>query len=351
MSGTKEAPELMFRRIFRLISLAICLGLFAVLILKTGPVVILSRVYEFGWGFLVVIFISGVRHLLRTAAWFNAIDRRERRVRFRDLFGIRIAGEAITDLTFLGPLLGETVKGVTLSKHVSAEHSASSLVVENLAYSFSASLLVVAGLVLFITEYPLAPTLRTGSLITLAALFLAGGMIVLVVKKRYRVAGRIVDGLNRLDLRWLERLHDQREKVAVFEENVYSFWQAHKISSAIILVLELLSVLAGVIEAWVILALTVHRTSLFAAFMVETVNRVVNLFFAFVPMRVGVDEGGAALVLKTVGFGAAEGVSLAVIRKIRMLFWVAVGLTMVSRYSLSLKGNDEESGPVAATSK
>lgn len=340
-----------FKRKFKLISLAVCAGLFALLILKTGPAVILSRVYEFGWGFLFVIFISGARHLLRTAAWFKAIDRHERRVRFRDLFGIRIAGEAITDLTFLGPLLGETVKGVTLSKHVSAEHSASSLVIENLAYSFSASLLVVTGLVLFITEYPLAPAVRTGSLITLAALFLATALIGLIVKKRYRVAGRIVDGLRKLDLRWLDRLHDQREKVAAFEENVHGFWQAHKISSAIILALELLSVVAGVVEAWVILAMTVHRMSLFAAFMVETVNRVVNLFFAFVPMRVGVDEGGAALVLKTVGYGAAEGVSLAVIRKIRMLFWVAVGLVMVSRYSLSLKGNDEKSGPMVATLK
>ena len=341
----------MFRRKLKLLMLLVCVALFVLLIVKTGPAVIAARIYDVGAGFLILILISGIRHLLRTAAWYNAIERQERKIRFWDLLGIRIAGEAITDLTFLGPLLGEAVKGVTLSKHVAAEHSASSLVVENLAYAFSVGLLVVSGLLLFLSEYPLPPSVRVGGLVALGALFLAGSLIGLIVKTRYRVVSRILDRLKRLDIRWLERFHDQREKVILFEENVYSFWHAHKASSALILFLELLSIFSGVIEAWIILSLTVHRTSLFAAFMVETVNRVVNLFFSFVPMRIGVDEGGAALVLKTVGFGAVEGVSLAIIRKIRTLFWVAVGLVMVHRYSLPLKGNSGKSGSVVAASK
>lgn len=331
--------------------LLICAGLFVLLIEKTGPATIAARVYDFGAGFLLLIAISGFRHLLRTAAWYNAIEHQERRIRLRDLFGIRIAGEAITDLTFLGPLLGETVKGVTLSKHVTAAHSASSLVIENLAYSFSVGLFIVSGLVLFVTDFPLPSSVRVGSLITLGVLIFAGSLVGLIVKKRYRVASRILDRLKRWDLRWLGRLHEKREKVILFEENVYSFLHAYKTASVLILLLELLSIFTGVIEAWIILSLTVHRTSLFAAFMVETVNRVVNLFFSFVPMRIGVDEGGAALVLKTVGYGAVEGVSLAIIRKIRTLFWVAVGLFMVNRYSLSLKKNSEESGSVVVASK
>lgn len=341
----------MFKRKFKLLMLLICVGLFVLLIEKTGPATIASRVYDVGAGFLILILISGARHLLRTTAWYSAIERQERKIRFRDLFGIRIAGEAVTDLTFLGPLLGETVKGVTLSKHISAEHSASSLVVENLAYSFSVGLLIVSGLVLFISEYPLPPSVRAGSLIALGILFLAGALVGLIVKKQYRVVSKILDRLRSLNLQWVNRLQDKREKVVLFEENVYTFWYAHKTASIVILFLEILSIFTGVIEAWIILSLTVHRTSLFAAFMVETVNRVVNMFFAFVPMRIGVDEGGAALVLKTVGYGAVEGVSLAIIRKIRTLFWVAVGLVMVSHYSLSLKKDSEDSGSAVVAPK
>ncbi len=354
MADATEASRLMFKRKFKLLTLLICVGLFVLLIEKTGPATIASRVYEVGSGFLILILLAGIRHLLRTTAWYNAIERQERRIRFRDLFGIRLAGEAITDLTILGPLLGETVKGVTLAKHVAAEHSASSVVVENLAYSFSVGLFIVSGLVVFVSEYPLPSAVRVSGLILLVVLCVVGFLIGLIVKKRYRVASRVFDRLKGMDFRWLDRLRDKREKVIQFEENVYSFWRAHKGSSAFILSLELLSIFSGVIEAWIILSLTVHRASLFAAFMVETVNRIVNLFFSFVPMRVGVDEGGAALVLKTVGYGAAEGVSLAIIRKIRTLFWVAVGLVMVNHYSLSLKvkgDKTEKNGPIVTASK
>ncbi len=338
----------MFKRKIKLVMLLICIGMFVLLIKETGPSLIASRVYDVGAGFLILILISGCRHLLRTTAWLYSIERQERRVRFRDLFAIRIAGDAITDLTFLGPLLGETVKGITLSRHVAAEHSASSVVVENLAYTFAVGLLVVTGLVLFLLEYPLPSSVLAGTLITMGILLLSGALIGLAVKKRYQVAGRILDRLQRLNLSWVERFRDKREKIVQFEENVYGFWHAHKAASVWILFLEIMSVLVGIIEAWVILYLTAHRTSLFAAFMVETVNRIVNLFFAFVPMRIGVDEGGAALVLKTIGYGAAEGVSLAIIRKIRMLFWVTVGLVIVSRYSISSKKDGNKDHPVVA---
>ncbi|HEX5412673.1 MAG TPA: lysylphosphatidylglycerol synthase domain-containing protein [Terriglobia bacterium] len=341
----------MFKRKLKLLTLLICAGLFALLIAQTGPAIIASRVYDVGLGFLLLIVISGVRHLLRTAAWYFAIEPQARRVRFRDLFGMRIAGEAITDLTVLGPLLGETVKGVTLSRQITPEHSASSVVIENLAYSFAVGLFVVSGLILFIAEFPSHSSMRAGALITLASLLLAGSLIAFIVKKRYRLVSRSLDGLKKLNLRWLDGLQEGRAKVAAFEENVYDFWHGHRAAAALILMLETLSICVGVVEAWIILVLTVHRASFFAAFMVETVNRVVNLFFAFIPMRIGVDEGGAALVLRTVGFGAVEGVSLAIIRKIRTLFWVALGLVLVGRYAMVSKKETPTSSSVAAASK
>jgi hypothetical protein len=224
-------------------------------------------------------------------------------------------------------------------------------VVENLVYGCSVGLLIVSGLVLFVSGYPMPTSVRVGGLITLGVLFLGGALIGLVAKKRYRVASRIIDRLKSLNLRWLDRLCDKREKVILFEENCYGFWYTHKASFVLILFFEILSIFGGVIEAWLILGMTVHRTSMFAALIVEAVNRLVNIFFAFVPMRIGVDEGGAALVLETVGYSAVEGVSLAIIRKIRTLFWVAVGLMLVSRYSLSLKESGEKTGSVVTASK
>ena len=333
----------------RLIALLAGLGLFVLLIARTGPGTIAARVWEVGAGFLLLIFISGVRHILRTIAWYHSIEPEERQVKFRDLFAIRLVGEAVADLTFLGPLLGETVKGLTLSRRISAEHSASSVVIENLAYTFATGLVIASGLTLLVSEFAMPSSVRTASLGVLVVLLLFGATVGWIVKKRYRVVSKVLDGLKKLEIDWGSRLQARRDKVDRFEENVHDFCRRHRVESGFILLLEILAIFTGVIEAYIILSLTVHRSSFLAAFVIEAVNRVVNLFFAFVPMRMGVDEGGAALVVKAVGYGAAEGVSLAIIRKIRMLFWVAIGLLLAARYSVALKStSDNGASPVVA---
>src|SRR5574340_1022187 len=88
-SALTGASRQMFKRVLKLAMLLICLGLFALLVAETGPAVVASRVYDVGLGFLLLILISGIRHLLRASAWYFAIEPKQRRVRFRDRFGIR----------------------------------------------------------------------------------------------------------------------------------------------------------------------------------------------------------------------------------------------------------------------
>jgi hypothetical protein len=110
-----------------------------------------------------------------------------------------------------------------------------------------------------------------------------------------------------------------------------------------VLLLELLASVPGILEAYVILLFTTGRASLAVALVVESVYRIVNTLFSFIPLRLGVDEGGAALVLGALGLGASEGVSLAIIRKARTLVWIALGLLVLARHSL---GRRERGGPM-----
>jgi hypothetical protein len=66
------------------------------------------------------------------------------------------------------------------------------------------------------------------------------------------------------------------------------------------------------------------------AFMLEAVNRALNIAFIFVPALIGVDEAGTGLITDTLGFGATAGVALAIIRKIRMFFWIGIGLAFLA---------------------
>ena len=70
----------------------------------------------------------------------------------------------------------------------------------------------------------------------------------------------------------------------------------------------------GIGEAYLILKVTTAHASLLTAYLVESANRAVQLVFAFVPLGLGVDEGMTAAMLRALGYGAGDGVSLAISR-------------------------------------
>ena len=76
---------------------------------------------------------------------------------------------------------------------------------------------------------------------------------------------------------------------------------------------------------FVTLAWIATPPTLLIAFILETANRLTNVVFKFVPMRLGVDEAGSALLTTVLGYTSATGATLALVRKVRMLFWTAVG--------------------------
>src|SRR5262249_18600754 len=151
-------------------------------------------------------------------------------------------------------------------------------------------------------------------------LLLAASVAGVVISQRWMLLSRFVDLLQRRGPRW-SFWQRRNENIRLFEENIYRFYGKHQALFFAVLILDLCASLTGVAEAFIILRKTAKQDSWLTAFLVESVNRIVNVVFSFVPLRLGVDEGGAGLALGLLGYGSAAGVALAVIRKIRALFW------------------------------
>ena len=73
------------------------------------------------------------------------------------------------------------------------------------------------------------------------------------------------------------------------------------------------------------------------AFLLETVSRLIFIVFKLVPFVVGVDEAGAQFVAETLALAGGVGVTLAIIRKGRILFWTAIGLILIIKRGLSIR--------------
>lgn len=87
---------------------------------------------------------------------------------------------------------------------------------------------------------------------------------------------------------------------------------------------------AGVAEVFITLSfISPVAPTVTQAFILESVNRIINVAFKFIPLRAGVDEGGTGQVSKVLGFARGIGETLAIVRKGRDIFWSAIGLLLI----------------------
>jgi len=112
------------------------------------------------------------------------------------------------------------------------------------------------------------------------------------------------------------------------EDRIYGFYRRHQVRFIPILLLEACFHLAGVCEIYVTLSFISQdqAQTFLTAFILESVNRVITMAFKFVPLRMGVDEAGTGKVSKVLLFTEVTGVTLAIVRKARDIFWAAVGM-------------------------
>ena len=78
-------------------------------------------------------------------------------------------------------------------------------------------------------------------------------------------------------------------------------------------------------EVYLILHLMGINCTVFAALAIEALTKVVNTIGSFNPGNVGTYEGGNMLIGRLFGFSPAAGLTLALARRVRALFWAAVG--------------------------
>ena len=319
--------------------------LFAYYVWKAGPQSIWANITQLGAGFIVVLLISAVRPFVRAVAWTRCFDG-ETRLRVRDAFKAYVAGDALGSLTPLGMVVSEPAKAAFVRDRVPVVASISALAVENLFYMLSVALFIFAGTAALLLSFTLNAKLRLASYVTLAVVMVFISLGYLMVRRQWKFLSGALEALHR---RGLARrfVVARRERIHTIEDRIYGFYANHRSRFLPILLLEGCFHLAGVAEVYATLYFILDTPPAFgelalAAFVLESVNRVINVIFKFVPMRVGIDEAGTGLFAKVLRFGTTAGVTLAIIRKARVIVWTAIGVAVLVRRGLSLRSMARE---------
>jgi len=326
--------------------------LFAYYVWKAGPQGIWQNITQLGAGFVVVLLISAVRPFVRAVAWTRCFEG-DVRLRVRDAVKAYLAGDALGSLTPLGMVVSEPAKAAFVRDRVPIVASISALAVENLFYMLSVALFIFAGTAALLLSFPLNSKLRFASYATLAVITVVVFTGYLVVRRQWRFLSGALEAFERRGV--ARRFVAARgERVRAVEARIYGFYENNRARFIPILALEGCFHLAGVAEVYATLYFILDQPPAFnelalAAFVLESVNRVINVIFKFVPMRVGIDEAGTGLFTKVLKFGTTVGVTLAIIRKARVIVWTAIGVAVLVRHGLSVRSMAREAREAAAS--
>jgi hypothetical protein len=312
--------------------------LFAYAVRKAGVNEIISGIQRLGAGFLLILALSSIRHTVRSLAWVRCFEP-PYNLRFRDAFAARLMGEALGNIIpFVSIAVSEPSKAAFVRRRVPLMAGLSALAIENIFYSLSVVLIIFSGMTTLLISFPLPKPLRYAAVSSLVVILIIVPLGYLIIRKQLRFLSGAFTWLgNRTTGRaWIEAAG---ARTKTLEERVYGFYDRNRERFLLILALEICFHLAGIAEVYVSLSFiseTVAPT-LLTAFILESVNRVINVAFKFVPLRTGVDEYGSGALAKVLGFTRASGVTLAIVRKARDIFWTAIGVALIVRRGLSLR--------------
>ena len=332
----------MTRGWFKQISFGLGVSLFLYLLWRLGWDTLVRDFRSIGWFLAVIVALSGVKYVLSARAWAAAFFPEERQS-WRKLFGYRLAGETINYVSIAGPLLGEPVKASML-RGVRFLPGLASTLLETTANSMAGILVIVTGLGLLVLRHaPERMLLYAGYLAILILLALGSGFIYLL---KCRVPFLTGPWRRLRHLPWLSS-PKLGENLALVEGRMHRLSAERPGALWSIFLLSFLTQALALLEIYVVI-LPLGITPRFSTVLViEAFTKLAKTVFFFVPGRIGADEGSSAGVFALLGLSPAAGVTLTLARRLRAIFWSALGLVFLLANSVKpdLRQSEAEERP------
>src|SRR5262245_44291332 len=248
-----------------------------------GTTAVIDGFRRVGGGIIVVILLGGMRALARTVAWRMCFDP-EDRLPLRSMLAACLACDAIGNVTPFRFLLSEPSKIVMVRERVAVQASVVSLTLENLFYSATVVVMLVAGTGALLLSFPLARPLQAAGVVVILVIPLVAAAAVWIVATRRRVVSGAIEWLarHRVAPRFLVRRVPDIRQVG---DRIFGFALRRPRAVVPLLLLETSYHVAAIAEIWFALGLiTGTRPPLLTAFVLEAVNRTITTVFQFVPM-------------------------------------------------------------------
>lgn len=265
-------------------------------------------------------------------------------VSFLRIYKLTITGYALNYATPVGGLGGEPYRIMELSKHIDKQHATSSVILYAMMHFFGHFIFWFVSIFIYLAlvavgDMPLTTAIGIvlGVIIVfcLVAFYLfskgyRNGLVVKTIRWIGKIPG-LKGWSTRFSERHAEALHNIDTQIAsLYGNDRRAFWQSLFLeffsrvvqSSEVLFMLLLFGIdngggLSGILITYLHSILIVAFTTLFA-----------NLI-GFLPMQLGVQEGGFVLSIAALGLSAALGIFVSIICRVREIVWILIGILLM----------------------
>lgn len=265
-------------------------------------------------------------------------------VDFWRIYRLTITGYALNYATPIGGLGGEPYRIVELSKNIGTQHATSSVILYAMMHMFAhfwfwfIAIFIYIGLAL-IGDLPLT----TPIIAILAAIFAFCLLAFYVFSKGYK------HGITRKVIKWTGRipglkgwstrfLENHEETLASIDAQIAALHKQEKRAFYNSLLLEYFSRVVQSLEVMFMLLLFAQNCGGgFEGYLLTFLHSILILAFTtlfanvmgFLPMQLGVQEGGFVMSIAALGLSAALGIFVSIICRVREILWILIGMVLM----------------------
>lgn len=333
----------------RLFAVFLGIALLTSLVLRAGPQLIWSQLHQVGLGLAVVIVMGGIAYFLRTWAWRLTFACDLTALSWPRSFGLCLISEALGQLGVGGKVVGEGMR-ISLSRSaVPLSNAIPAGAIDGGIHLATSAIVTLSGITATLLLAPVPGRWRLFALI-FAAVLVAGFILIGVsIGKGWELMGNAASAIGRVPRfhNWISR---KQPVIQSSEHNLLIFFREAPAAFCAAFLLNLLWQGLAILEVYIILRFLGTKIAVPGAFVLEGLTKLINLVGAFNPGNVGTYEGGNMLITNLFGISGTVGLTLALCRRARVLFWALIGgacLLLMNKPNAQKNNDDVTSDPAS----
>lgn len=295
--------------------------------------VVFSHLFQVRYFYFLVGLNSLAWMLLYTEGWYQLFAGMRDKFHFFSLLKVKISGEGVNFMTPLGFIAGDPIRVLLLKKLIGPDARLRSVVIDRLMHSFSAQFFCLMGMLLVFYQQINFPfwlhILILGTYVFLCVFF--------TFMLWSMITGRGLDWFSfffRL-LNIPKRLPGVADMLFELRDDLAYYRDRPKHPFVISFFLHFLGRVLGAVEIMIILYALGGGMHFGFAVIMASLTSFFGIVFGFIPGALGVLEKLYAEFFLLYGLGPDMGVSVQLVRRVRILFWIFVGILILDYVEIS----------------